>query len=169
MMSHSLNRLISLRVTDVMNPRVVEVPMNATMAEAAKILSENEISGAPVVDEHGHCVGVLSTTDFALREGRREGHATAEGSVEQILVQDTPGGVLYIEEVAEDAVHQHMTTAVQTTTSITPLLEAARCMCSEHIHRLIVLDEAQRPVGVVSALDLVAAMVASVEGWLQSK
>ena len=36
-------------------------------------------------------------------------------------------------------------------------------MCQQHIHRLIVLDEQDHPVGILSSLDIVAAMVAVFE------
>jgi predicted transcriptional regulator len=36
-------------------------------------------------------------------------------------------------------------------------------MCAEHIHRLLVLDQQERPVGVVSTMDVVAALLNAVE------
>ena len=41
--------------------------------------------------------------------------------------------------------------------------EAARCMCKEHVHRLIVIDSSGAPVGVLTSLDLVSAWVGAVE------
>ena len=32
-------------------------------------------------------------------------------------------------------------------------------MCDEHIHRLIVLDSGSRPVGVLTSLNVIAAMI----------
>jgi predicted transcriptional regulator len=32
-------------------------------------------------------------------------------------------------------------------------------MCAQHYHRLIVLDRSQRPVGVISTMDIVASLV----------
>ena len=83
--------------------------------------------------------------------------------VEHILVQDEPGQPYHIEEVSTDAVSNHMSTAVQTIWEKAPIMDAARMLCMEHIHRLIVLDESERPAGVLSSLDLVAAMIQAVE------
>ena len=66
-MNSAIERLLSLRVCDVMSSTVVEVSVNASLAEAAALLVDNNVSGAPVVDESGRCVGVLSSTDFVVR------------------------------------------------------------------------------------------------------
>ena len=56
-----------------------------------------------------------------------------------------------------------MTPAVQTVGADESLIRAAEVMCIGHIHRLIVLDERSAPVGVVSTLDLMSALIASVD------
>ena len=43
------------------------------------------------------------------------------------------------------------------------ILSAARQMCGSHIHRLFVIDDEGKPIGVVSTLDLVSAMVLAFE------
>ena len=52
-----------------------------------------------------------------------------------------------------------MSEAVQSIDPGASLLIAARMMCAEHIHRLLVIDDSQQPVGVVSTMDIIAAMV----------
>jgi CBS-domain-containing membrane protein len=146
----------SLHVEDVMTRNVVTVMANNTMAEAADVLSEHYISGAPVIDDQGRCVGVLSSTDFV--------HSKAEelegvSGVGHFLSSRHPSGLYSIDEVRHDLVRRHMSQAVQTIDEHAPLLQAARCMCREHVHRLIVLDQRSTPVGVLSSLDLVAAMI----------
>jgi predicted transcriptional regulator len=56
-----------------------------------------------------------------------------------------------------------MSALVQTVGPDRPLTEAARLMCHNHIHRLLVLDAQGRPTGVVTALDIVAALINAVE------
>jgi CBS domain-containing protein len=43
------------------------------------------------------------------------------------------------------------------------LLTAARIMCVKHVHRLPVLDSDNRPVGLLTAMDVVAAMVNAID------
>jgi CBS-domain-containing membrane protein len=163
-MNSAIERLLSLRVSDVMNRTLVQVPANSTMADAAQVLNRAGVTGAPVVDEQGHCVGVLSGTDYALRQrsgdSGEDRTAVGEGHV---LVEGNGGRPLRIDEIGNDFVTQHMSTAVQTIEGSAPLMQAARCMCAEHIHRVIILDDSQHAVGIVSSLDVVAALIKAVE------
>jgi len=171
-----LDRLQSLRVADVMNRRVVPVSAHQTMSEAAAIFLEHGISGAPVVDEEGRCVGILSAADFVRREIASQGAdpskpkggpaATAASRVakpdSESVLRQSPGG-WEISDVRPEEVAAHMTPAVQSVTPEMPLVDAARMMCTQHIHRLPVLDAEAHPQGMVTALDIVAAVVQAVE------
>jgi CBS domain-containing protein len=163
-MNSAIERLLSLRVSDVMNSPVTTIPDTARMAEAARVLAEREITGMPVVDAQGRCVGMLSATDFAMRElrlARGEGPLTC--GWDQALSAEQQTTAFQMGTIAEDRVSEHMSPAVQTINQSASLINAARVMCREHIHRLVIVDRDERPVGVVSSLDLVAALVAAVE------
>ncbi len=56
-----------LRLTagDLMSPKVVSVPQDLCLRDAAAVLSRERVSGVPVVDGHGRCVGSISTSDVA--------------------------------------------------------------------------------------------------------
>lgn len=54
----------ALRASDVMRQPVTVIPENMSLRAAALLLHEARISGAPVVDADGKCIGILSTTDF---------------------------------------------------------------------------------------------------------
>jgi CBS-domain-containing membrane protein len=160
-MNSAIERLLSLHIGDIMTPEVIQVPGHETMASAAEILRQNEVTGAPVVDEQGRCVGVISGSDFVVWARTRcaPEHSSA---IDHVLVQDGPYGPFHVEDVHTDLVSNHMSSAVQTVSTNTTIIEAARVMCGEHIHRLVVLDHAQRPVGVASSLDVIAAVVNAV-------
>ena len=163
-MNSAIERLLSLRVSDVMNSPVTTISDVASMADAAQTLADAEITGAPVVDASGRCVGMLSATDFALRQRRlsQQGDLLAF-AWDREPAEDEAGRPVSINTMSEDRVSEHMSPAVQTINKTASLINAARVMCREHIHRLIIVDEAEHPVGVVSSLDLVAAMIAAVE------
>lgn len=133
MMEFAIDRLLTLRVSDVMTKDVVVTRQSDTIAEALELFTSRDVSAAPVVDDQGRCVGVLSVVDFA-------GH-------------DAP---------AEQTVAERMTRVVQSVSSGNSLLAAARAMCSHHVHRLPVLDDNQ-PVGVISTMDVVAALVNAID------
>lgn len=56
--------ILALTVQDVMSSDLVLLAEDTPLRQAAHLLLRNQISGAPVVDAQGKCVGVLSVTDF---------------------------------------------------------------------------------------------------------
>lgn len=56
--------LLGLTAADLMTRDMVVLPKEMSLQEAARLLLQNQIGGAPVVDGGGRCVGVLSATDF---------------------------------------------------------------------------------------------------------
>lgn len=155
-MNSAIERLLALRVEDLMNREVMTVSEDESMADAAQRLARFEITGAPVVDDCGRCVGVLSASDFVGKEAGLH-------PVETMMVKNTLHEPFHLERMRDDRVEAHMTPVVQTISPRASLLQAARVLCGEHIHRLVVLDQDQRPVGIVSSLDLLAALIAAIE------
>jgi CBS-domain-containing membrane protein len=155
-----IDRLKSLSVRDVMARDVVSISANQTLSEAAGVLHQRDVAWAPVVDEHGKCVGILSATDLIKKEGvcaeplSMEEHAL-DGGNDRRAASISPDCSKYVSAL--------MTTAVQSVRPEVSVLMAARMMCAEHIHRLPVLDHDDRPIGVVSTMDIVAALVNAVE------
>ena len=156
-MNSAIERLLRLSVKDVMAKDVVVIALHATMADAAETLSNSSISGAPVVDEQNHCVGILSAADFVQRE------ASCEEETEHELTQESPAKPYQVAVVADDLVSAHMTSTVQSIAEDASLIDASRVMCNGHVHRLPVLDAASHVVGMVSSLDLVAATIHAIE------
>jgi CBS-domain-containing membrane protein len=158
-MNSAIERLLTLRVSDVMSRNVINVEANKTMPEGAAILTRHFISGAPVISQKGKCVGVLSATDFVRciaesTESRRQEGEKRNGE---------PGDRHACPVPATDAVASHMSALVQTVEAHQPLTEAARLMCQNHIHRIVVLDGEGHPAGMLTSLDIVAAVINAVE------
>ena len=62
---HELLYLVSkIKVKDIMSKNPITVPFDFTVEETAEILLRNKISGAPVVDQDGHVVGVITKEDL---------------------------------------------------------------------------------------------------------
>jgi CBS-domain-containing membrane protein len=57
-----------------------------------------------------------------------------------------------------DSVYQYMTADLVTVAAEMLLGELAQHMLDAHIHRVVVVDEDRRPVGVVSSTDILAAV-----------
>ncbi len=159
-MADSDTNLKDLAVADIMTSNIRTVSQNATLAEAAKVLIEAGVAGLPVVDEMGKCVGVLSSTDLVRRSCKPSSIGAINlGDCEAALVREGPNSPLHIERVPEDRVACHMSTAVQTIAPTSSVFEAAKVMSSASIHRVLVVDSRGSPLGVVSALDVLKALV----------
>ena len=125
-----------LAVADVMTMDPITVGVDATVEAAEQLLAAYRISGLPVVDAAGHLVGVLSRTDLFL-----EGGVTLSQ-----LVRGRASGL----RVGEVMSSPPLTVGLSAT-----LAEAARIMRDERVHRLVVVNEQDEPIGVLSATDYV--------------
>jgi CBS-domain-containing membrane protein len=63
-MATTANLLFALTAEDVMTRAVVTIPRRTSLREAARLLRWADVSGAPVVDDEGRCVGLLTAADF---------------------------------------------------------------------------------------------------------
>ncbi|MBI2357315.1 MAG: CBS domain-containing protein [Deltaproteobacteria bacterium] len=73
---------------DIMTKQVITVRPTTTARELARILTKNQISGAPVVDKNGQIVGVVSEADLVAKKGR---HVKAIMSTKVIsITEQTP-------------------------------------------------------------------------------
>ena len=140
-------RLSRLRARDLMNREVVTLHPHDSLPEAARRLREANVTGAPVVDPTGRLVGILSATDVM-------------GSEQSAAAPDLAART----ELPRTAtVEDYMSPRVNTTADDTLLVNLARQMCEGHHHRLIVVDRQQRICGIVSTMDILAALVGCVD------
>src|SRR5688572_16853038 len=56
---------------ELMTKRIYMVQSNASIEETAQLLATHHISGAPVVDDEGHVLGIVSEADL-IDEHKRE-------------------------------------------------------------------------------------------------
>lgn len=99
----------------------------------AELLAGYEITGLPVVDGRERLVGVISQTDLV----RLRGSALPWAGWHGVIVRDL------------------MTSPAKTISDSAPLEEAARRMTAEHVHRLVVVDSRNTPIGIISESDIV--------------
>jgi predicted transcriptional regulator len=117
---------------DVMNPQVLAVRPEMTVEKLAAYLTENQITGAPVLDHNRRLVGVVSQTDIAASRG----------------------------DTATEVVRDIMTPAAYTVPHDTPVADLARTMVTGRVHRLLVTRDGH-VVGIVTSLDLLKALYES--------
>jgi CBS-domain-containing membrane protein len=144
----------SLTAADLMSSDVVTIPSHLSLRKAAHLLSNANVTGAPVVDSRGVCIGVISATDFVhLADSER--CASSRDTKECVCSE---WQVVNVENLPLDEVVCFMTPDPVTVRPNCSITDLARMMLDAHIHRVIVIDAQRRPVGVVSSTDIIAAV-----------
>jgi CBS domain-containing protein len=57
-----------MKAIDVMVRDVITIGPDDSIADAAKLIADNDVSALPVVDDDGHLVGIISEGDLMSRE-----------------------------------------------------------------------------------------------------
>ncbi|WP_376960206.1 CBS domain-containing protein [Azospirillum sp. A26] len=143
-----------MKAIDLMTPRVITIGPDATVAEAARTMLENHISGLPVVDGSGKVVGIISEGDLLRRvELGTERHRSWWLGL-------MSGGTL----PAEDFIKSHarkvadvMTTHVTTVDESASPEEVVRVMETRRIKRVPVVRRGAL-VGIISRANLLRAL-----------
>lgn len=140
---------------DIMRRKVVAVESWLTVPEVAKVFLDKGISGAPVVDEVGAILGVVSQTDL-VRTRREE--ADGVPSYHRDLDDSARSAGLHLEEMDRTRVEQIMTPGAISLDENTPIEKVAKVMVDSHIHRVII-TRGERLAGIVTTMDMMRALI----------
>lgn len=151
-----------ITAADLMNPEVLTVPDDMTVRELARFLVDNDITGAPVEDDAGRLVGVVSVFDIA----RLVGEDGDDFELEPPEEAAGGNGATDLEGLDDDGdeddddllVEDIMTPAVWSVREEATVPEVAALMLKEHLHRLVVVRE-DEPVGIISTSDLLGLLM----------
>ncbi|WP_434666931.1 CBS domain-containing protein [Paraburkholderia sp. A3BS-1L] len=143
-----------MQAVDVMNRDVVSVKPDLTVREAAALLVEHEISGAPVLDPQGHLLGMISDGDLLHRVELGTGEPRRSRWLE--IFSASHDAAAYVKAHAR-LVKDVMTAGVVTVDEATPLDEVASLLEIHHIRRVPVM-RGDEVVGIVSRANLVQAL-----------
>jgi len=145
-----------------MQTYLISVNPETPLLEVHRLFVDEEINGAPVVDETGRLLGVISSVDL-LRAVEEEHDAASAGSshVREFLELSGPDWQEESDDfknrLAERTVADAMTRGGITVTPETPISEVAATLRKHRIHRVFVVDGEQL-CGVISTFDLVALL-----------
>jgi CBS domain-containing protein len=125
-------------VGDLMSAEPVVVPVDASLADAARLMDAGGFSGLPVVDATGGLVGVISETDL-LRARATEYLWASWTSLKVRHLMTSPALTIHRDQ---------------------PLAAAARKMERHHVSRLVVVGDGGEtvPIGILATSDLIRAM-----------
>jgi len=156
-------RLGQLLAGDIMTKSVIVLRVGDSVPAAVEKLKSNHITGAPVVDEQQKLVGILSISDLINPDA--EAPHSAAGSEAPALDRDSTTWELFeragslAEEHAGQTVADRMSDRVTSVRQSESLVEVARAMCDGHWHRVPVVDASGALKGIISTMDVLAAVV----------
>ena len=145
-----------MKAKDVMSKKIVSVESWLTLPELAKVFEEKCISGAPVVDEAGSILGVVSQTDLVRS---RTKVPAGVPSYHREFDDSLRSGGLHIEELDATRVDEIMTPGAISLDCETPVERVAKVMIESRIHRVLI-TKGDRLAGIVTTMDLMRALIA---------
>jgi acetoin utilization protein AcuB len=98
--AHEVLYLISkINVKDIMSKEPITVHSELTIEETAQILMDKNISGAPVVDDEGAVIGIISKTELFRVIISLTGVEAKRGIQFAFKVEDRPGSIMEIADI----------------------------------------------------------------------
>ena len=153
-----------LTAADIMQRHMVTIGIRGTLREALALMTENHVTGLPVVGGKAKCVGLVSASDILFYE---QEHAEQTEAVNADVAQhfnpdlqqweNVRLSAFALEEFGDIYVEDVMTREVVTVTQEMPLKKVASRMRDAGIHRVLVVDENSELVGIISSYDFVLA------------
>jgi CBS domain-containing protein len=142
---------------DLMTRDPLTVHADAGVRDAMILFLDRNITAAPVVDDEGCIVGVLSRTDILnYQRENSEKLSTSDyytRSDLRLLELEMPRQ-FQIEHVDATAVREIMNPMVLTVPPETSPADVVAKMIGLHVHRLFVADEEGMLLGVITAFDI---------------
>lgn len=145
---------------DIMTAELLAADADWSIQQLAEFFDKHAISGAPVTNEHGDIVGVVSLMDIVRQNSQplievHAEHSTHDyyvRSLQKRLASEELSGY-QMDHEAETTVHEIMTPIIFEVDENTPVTDIANTMITGHIHRVFVSRD-KRVVGVISSLDM---------------
>lgn len=152
--------LNAARASDLMRANPVSIREDATIQEAIKLLTDKGFSAAPVIDDAGRPVGVISRSDILVHQ--REKVDYLPPAPEFYLREELTTGrgemlddrFFQVESVDRTGVAEVMTPAVFSVSPDTPADKVVAQLIALNVHRLFVVDNTGVLVGVISTMDV---------------
>jgi len=145
-----------MQAKDVMTSPVLTVSPEMAVTEIAKLLLERHISAAPVVDDAGHVVGIVSEGDLMRRP---ESGTERRPSWWLALLSDPQDEARHFLKSHGLRAHDVMSRHVVTVPETAPLQDVASLLERHRIKRVPVVRDG-KVVGIVSRANLLQALVA---------
>lgn len=163
-----------LPVSSFMTRNLTVVTPGDTVAEVLNLLVENHLTGLPVIDERGTCIGVISATDILGFESEQIAEVDEIRQQRSLQFDHQTGrweslhaSNFALEQIGHVPVSEIMNANVVSVREDASVVEVARTMVEAEIHRVFVVDRTQRLAGSVSAIDIVRLVADGMLGQMK--
>ena len=151
-----------LTAADIMQRDVIVVYDSDTLQTAMQAMTENHVTGLPVVNMKSKCVGVITSSDI-LNYEQEHSEFTAEANADMARHFNPDSGQwesvrvtsFALEEFGEVRVSEVMASDLVFVEPDSSILDVARRMRDERIHRVLVLSNDYGLQGIISSFDFV--------------
>jgi len=158
-MGNAKKKISKLTVKDVMQSEVLAVDADWPLDKLAGFLVDNSISGAPVTDEKGELVGVVSLTDLVRHSSMTEKDTEAANTHDVYLYElerhmsHEELRVFHTQYESPIQIREIMTPMIFKVSEEDSVQDVAATMIKGRIHRVFV-TRGTRLTGIVTALDM---------------
>jgi len=155
-----------MKVEEVMTKKVITLKSSQTVSEAVGQLAEHGISGAPVIDEHGKLVGMVTEQDIIGALKTRSKHiemvypSLSVLSVAFVEKDDIKETIEAFGEIAALKIEKIMARPPIYAEKGTDLAKVVELMSLKAINRVPVMDSGKL-VGIVSRADIIKGLAKS--------
>jgi len=149
--------VINITARELMQRNVICVAPNETLFDALELMTENHVTGIPVLDTNDRCIGLVSSTDILDIE--HDGTDAAEYGrfydPDTGRWQDVPLTTFHKARLSEIRVSEVMSGTLISVAPNATLTDVCAMMSENEVHRLLVVDKQLGLHGLISSIDVV--------------
>lgn len=146
-----------LQAHDIMTKEVITVSPETKVLDLARLLAEHKINGAPVVDNEGRLVGVVTQSNLIDRAKKFELPHVITILDAHFYLERPSTFKKNLEKLMGNLVADIMTAPPVTITADVEVDEIATIMARRQVHTLPVLEE-DRIIGIIGKIDIIRAL-----------
>ena len=147
--------MAELLAKDIMTKKVITISKDATLAELAKLLIKNKISGVPIVDKREELVGIVTEADLIIKES----NLPFPLSFSFAFLESYESYTKSTKEYLETRVEEVMSTNVKTAREDMPISKVVNIMINNNINRLPILNNDGKLTGIITRADIIKSII----------
>jgi CBS domain-containing protein len=151
-----------VKVSELMTSPVITARENTDVADVARLMLSNNISGVPIVDHQGQLVGIVTEGDLVVQNANVHFPTFLQILDARIYLTSTRHFEEELRRALGTTAADMMTRHVLTVSLEDEISEAATLMADKRVNPVPVLD-GERLVGIISRSDIIRHILAEYE------